>query len=99
MSKLCHIADLDGELRAEVESWLEGKDPILRDLFEQYPPNTMLIIDSEQYFVVGFEEPHTCEHWRVMITLVDPLEDNAKAIEESFPVCSNELLKNEVLVH
>lgn len=74
-----------------MEEWLEGKPPIVRELYVEYPPNKPVLKDGQKVWVIAY-----ADDGGLSVTPVNPYEDYDGAIAakmEICPCCVKKLIK------
>lgn len=72
---------MSSESYDSIESWVSSRPECVKKLFIEFPPNVIMSIDGQDYFIIGYTE-----HDELIVTLLDPWGDeknyeNAKAAQ------------------
>lgn len=67
----------------EAEAWLAERPPIIRELYNKYPPGTAFMIHGKPMWVIAYREDGS-----IKVTPIPPIMNHDLAVNMAVTVCS-----------
>lgn len=69
-----------------MKEWLESRPIIVQELAERFPPSSIVIVNNEPFYVVGYTEGEQAD---LIVSRTNPNEDYEKAVATRERVCAD----------
>lgn len=69
------------------QEWLATRPTAIRDLAEQWPPMTIVLIEGQEHYVIGYLEAEGAKRAGLLVSKVKPTEDYDDAVNSSVYIC------------